>query len=173
MEQSLRVGEKAPDFRALAAGSGREVSLEGCAGRRCVLIFHTQGTVPTAEAVNKAVRERYPSPEEVLVASVVDLSFVPPVYWLTASLIVGQAYQQAATQIPSGQDPADYIIILQDWGGLVSQRFGASGVGRRAAVVVIDEESEIAGYYQGEEPAGAVLRALDGAYEEDAPGNVP
>jgi hypothetical protein len=37
---------------------------------------------------------------------------------------------------------------LQDWGGLISRRFGVQGVGREAAVVVIDESAEIAGFYQ-------------------------
>jgi len=60
------VGERAPYFRALAAGSGREVSLRTLAGRRLVLIFHSQNTAHVAEQVNRAVRERYPSHEEVV-----------------------------------------------------------------------------------------------------------
>jgi hypothetical protein len=64
MERGVRVGERAPYFRALAAGSGREVSLRTCAGRRLVLIFHAQNTAWAAERVNRAVRERCPSPEE-------------------------------------------------------------------------------------------------------------
>lgn len=42
-----------------------------------VLIFHLQGTAPTAREINRAVRARYPSPDEVVVASVIDLSFRP------------------------------------------------------------------------------------------------
>ena len=86
MKRGVRVGERAPYFNALAADSGREVSLGTCAGRRLVLVFHAQSTAWAAERVNRAVRERYPSSEEVVVASVVDLSLVPPLYWLTASL---------------------------------------------------------------------------------------
>jgi hypothetical protein len=107
MERGLRVGERAPYFRALAAGSGREVSPRTCAGRRLVLIFHAQSTAWTVERVNRAVRERYPSSEEVVVASVVDLSLIPPLYWLTASLMVGQAYEKSAREVaregPPGQ----------------------------------------------------------------------
>ncbi len=161
MEQGVRVGVRAPYFRALAAGSGREVSLRTCAGRPIVLIFHSQNTAHVAEQVNRAVREIYPSYEDVVVASVVDLSLVPPIYWLTASVMVGQAYERASREIPSDFDPADYVVILQDWGGLISRRFGVRGVDRDAAVVVIDENAEIAGFYQGREPIRAVLDALD------------
>jgi hypothetical protein len=112
------------------------------------------------------VRERYPSSEEVVVASVVDLSPVPPLYCITASMMIGQAYEKAAREVAregfSGVDPAEYVLILQDWGGLISRRFGVQGVGREAAVVVIDESAEVAGFYQGREPVEAVLRMLEG-----------
>lgn len=165
-ERGLKVGGRAPYFRALAAGSGREVSLRTCAGRRVVLIFHSQNTAWAAEKVNQAVRERYLSSEDIVVASVVDLSLVPPLYWLTASIVIGQAYEKAAREVAceglSRDDPADYVLILQDWGGLISRRFGVRGVGREAAVVVIDENAGIAGFYQGREPAETVLRMLEG-----------
>ena len=165
MERGLRVGERAPYFRALAAGSGREVSPRTCAGRRLVLIFHAQSTAWTVERVNRAVRERYPSSEEVVVASVVDLSLIPPLYWLTASLMVGQAYEKSAREVaregPPGADPAEYVLILQDWGGLISRRFGVRGVGREAVVGVIDENADIAGFYKGNEPVEDVLRLLE------------
>lgn len=166
MKRGIRVGERAPYFKALAAGSGREVSLRTCAGRRLVLIFHAQNTAWTAEQVNRAVRGRYPSSEEVVVVSVADLSLVPPLYWLTASVMVGQAYEKAAREVAregsSGVDPAEYVLILQDWGGLISRRFGVRGVGREAAVVLIDENADIVGFYQGREPVGAVLQMLEG-----------
>jgi hypothetical protein len=111
------------------------------------------------------VRERYPSSEEVVVASVVDLSLIPPLYWLTASLMVGQAYEKSAREVaregPPGADPAEYVLILQDWGGLISRRFGVRGVGREAVVVVIDENADIVGFYKGNEPVEDVLRLLE------------
>ena len=155
------MGERAPYFRALAAGSGREVSLRTSAGRCLVLIFHSQNTAHVAEQVNRAVRETYPSHEDVVVASVVDLSLVPSIYWLTASVMIGQAYERASREVPSDFDPADYVLILQDWGGLISRRFGVRGVNREAAVVIMDENAEIAGFYQGREPVETVLDALE------------
>jgi hypothetical protein len=165
VERGLRVGERTPYFRALAAGSGREVSPRTCAGRRLVLIFHAQSTAWAAERVNRAVRERYPSSEEVVVARVVDLSLVPPLYWLTASVMIGQAHEKSAREVAReelpGADPAEYVLILQDWGGLISRRFGVRGVDREAVVVFIDENADVVGFYQGNEPVEEVLRLLE------------
>jgi hypothetical protein len=111
------------------------------------------------------VRERYPSSEEVVVARVVDLSLVPPLYWLTASVMIGQAHEKSAREVAReelpGADPAEYVLILQDWGGLISRRFGVRGVDREAVVVVIDENADIVGFYQGNEPVEEVLRLLE------------
>ncbi len=154
---------KAPDFSLVAAGSGRRVSLRGLAGRKAVLIFHLQGTAPTAREINYAVRERYPDPEEVFVASVIDLSIVPPLYWMTVGLVLGSAYEQTAGELPPNIDPREYVAILPDWGGRVSRDFGARNTGRAAVIVVVDEDSNTIVSHQGESPVEAVLGALDGA----------
>lgn len=98
------IGDPAPYFSLLAAGrrSGRRVSLRSVQGRKAGLVFHLQGTAPTARDINRAVRERCPSSEDVLVASVVDLSLVPPVYRLSGSLALDTAYDTAAAELPPG-----------------------------------------------------------------------
>jgi hypothetical protein len=161
LEARLDNGDRAPDFVLLAAGSGRRVRLRGLAGRKVVLVFHLQGTAPTARALNRAVRERFPDPEEVFVASVIDLSMVPTLYWMTVGLVLGSAYEQAAGELPPGVDPADYLVILPDLGGRVSRNYGVRNTGRAAAIVVVDEDSDIAVSYQGERPVEAVLAALE------------
>jgi hypothetical protein len=57
----------------------------------------------------------------VLVASVIDLSIVPPVYWISVSLILNQAYDRATDELPPDADPSEYVIILPDWNGRVSR----------------------------------------------------
>ena len=160
MEEAVRTGERAPHFGLLAAGSARRVSLRGAAGRKVVLIFHLQGTAPTAREINRAVRVRFPDPKEVLVASIIDLSIVPPVYWMTVGLVLSSAYEQATWEVPEGVDPAEYVVILPDWGGRVSRLYGVRNTGRAAAIVVVDEDSNVALSYQGERPVEAVLEAL-------------
>ena len=161
VQQCLETGGRAPNFSLLASGSGRRVSLRGNAGRPVILIFHLQGTAPTAREINRAVRERYPSPEEVLVASVVDLSVVPPLYWVTVSLVLGQAYEQAGAELPPDADASEYVIILPDWGGRVSRSYGVRRTNRAAAIVVVDRDSNVAKFYQGERPVETVLEVLD------------
>ena len=162
MEARLDNGDRAPDFVLLAAGSGRRVRLRGLAGRKVVLVFHLQGTAPTPRAMNHAVRQRFPDPEEVFVASVIDLSIVPSLYWMTVGLVLNSAYEQAARELPPDMDPADYLVILPDWGGRVSRDYGVRNTGRAAAIVVVDGDSNITVSYQGERPVEAVLEALEG-----------
>ena len=52
------------------------------------------------------------------------------------------------------------MIILPDWNGRVSCAYGARNTGRAAAIVVVDEDSNIALSYQGEHPVEAVLGTL-------------
>ena len=161
MEARLDGGDRAPDFDLLAAGSGRRVRLRELTGRKVVLVFHLQGTAPTARAMNRAVRERFPEPEEVFIASVIDLSIVPPLYWMTVGIVLNSAYEQAAGELPPDVDPAEYLVILPDWGGRVSRIYGVRNTGRAASIVVVDEGSNLALSYQGERPVERVLEALE------------
>src|SRR3712207_4621280 len=151
----------APDFDLLAAGSGRRVRLREQAGHKAVLVFPLQGTAPTAREINRAVRGRFPDPEEVLVASGRDLPIGPPVYWMTVGFVLGSAYEQATRELPPDVDPADYLVILPDWAGRVSRDYGVRNTGRAAAIVVVDEDSNVTVSYQGERPVEAVLEALE------------
>ena len=160
MAQRLETGEQAPPFSLLAAGSGRRVDLTTMAGRKVVLIFHLQGTAPTAREINHAIRASHPDPKDVLVASVIDLSIVPPFYWMSVGLILGQAYDRAAGELPPDADPAEYVVILPDWGGLVSRQYGVRNTGRAAAIVVLDGEGSVAATYQGERPVEKVLEVI-------------
>ena len=161
METRLHTGDEAPRFDLLAAGSARRVRLDGLAGRKVVLVFHLQGTAPTAREINRAVRTRFPDPEEVFVASVIDLSIVPPIYWMTVNLVLSSAYEQAARELPPNADPAEYLVILPDWGGRVSRDYGVRNTGRAAAIVIVDEGSNVILSYQGERPVEAVLEVLE------------
>lgn len=164
MEGKLATGRRAPGFDLRAAGSGRRLTLEAAAGRKLILVFHGQETAPAARRVNLAVRARHPSPEEVVVASVLDLSLVPPVFVVSVGYMLENAYRDAVREyspgLPPGADPADYVLILADWTGRVGRRYGVGRTERRAAVVVIDEASDVAGFYSGEDPDGFVLEVL-------------
>ena len=50
----------------------------------------------------------------------IDLSSVPPFYWMSVSLILNQAYDSATEELSPGVDPSEHVVILPDWGGRVS-----------------------------------------------------
>jgi hypothetical protein len=64
---------------------------------------------------------------------------------------------------PWDVDPADYIVILPDWSGRVSRDYDVRRTNRAAAIVIVDRDSNIAGFYQGERPVEAVLGILEQA----------
>ena len=68
--------------------------------------------------------------------------------------------------MPPDSDPSEYVIILPDWNGRVSRAYGARNTGRAAAIVVVDEASNVALSYRGERPVEAVLGALGSSWEE-------
>ena len=96
----------------------------------------------------------------MLVASVIDLSSVPPVYWMTVAVVLASAYEQARAELPPGADPAEFVMILPDWNGAVNRAYGARRTSRAAAVVVVGEDSRVVGSHQGERPVEAVLYLL-------------
>ena len=62
--------------------------------------------------------------------------------------------------MPPDADPAEYVVILPDWGGLVSRQYGVRNTGRAAAIVVLDGEGSVAATYQGERPVEKVLEVI-------------
>lgn len=145
----------------LSIGSGREVAIHERAGVPLVLVFHLQGTASAAEAVNRSVRARYPA-VEVTVASVIDLSSVPTLYWGTVWIVLRQAYDSTASKLPTGADPEEYVVILPDWGGRVTRAFGLSETGRVAGVAVVGGDGRIRGVRQGGDPGETALALLEG-----------
>lgn len=143
----------------LSIGSGREVDLRRRNSLPLVLVFHLQGTAAAAEEVNRAIRSRYTA-GEVTVASVVDLSLVPTLYWGTAWIVLRQAYERTVSELPEEADPEEYVVILPDWGGRITQAFGLRDTGYVAAVAVVDGSGVISGVHQGERPGETTLDML-------------
>ena len=104
----LTPGTPAPDFALAATTSGREV--RPGSGRPLVLVFHAQNAAFAVDRLNREVRERHPSPGELTVASVVDLSLVPPFFRPSARMALDMSYRQAAASLQRDADPADYVV---------------------------------------------------------------
>lgn len=98
----------------------------------------------------------------MVVASVIDLSTVPPVLWMTVALVLNGAYETARAELPPDADPAEFVVILPDWNGRVNRLYGARRTHRAAAMVVVDRDGLVAGSYRGERPVRRVLELLEG-----------
>ena len=155
-------GEPAPDFSLRATGSGREVGPG--AGRPLVLVFHAQNAAFAVDRLNREVRQRYPEPGQLTVASVVDLSLVPPFFKPSAEMAMMASYRQAARSLPPWADPADYVTILPDWTGRVTRDYGASGAYLVPVLVVVGSDGRVLGRRAGSNIlAPAALELLEGA----------
>jgi hypothetical protein len=79
---------------------------------------------------------------------------------MSVGLILGRAYDRVAEELPPDVNPAEYVVILPDGGGLVSRRYDVGNTGRAAAIVVLDEQGRVASSYQGEPPSETVLEVI-------------
>jgi hypothetical protein len=156
----LNQGIPAPPFSLKAEVSERPVNLESAAGP-LLLVYHSYQTVSTVAEVIRAVRQKYPLPEQTLIAGVADLRVVPRLLRGTAKAFIKSAYYEASKEVPAGQDPADHIVILADWDGALFEAYLVPRTDQQAALVLVSDAKTIAGSYFGSQPAQAALSLLD------------
>jgi hypothetical protein len=159
----LQAGVAGPPFSLQALGSGRTVEHAGPAP--LLLVFHDQNTVDKVQAMQELLRGRYADAGMLRIASVVNMKPVPVFLRSTAESIMKGSYAKAAASMPAGLDAADYVVILLDWDGSVSQAYGAHKIERRPRLVLLDAQGTVRGTHQGEEiqqPALHLVEALLG-----------
>jgi hypothetical protein len=159
---TIAIGAPAPTFELTALGSHRTIGLAQCAGTALLLVFHDQNSVAAVQTMQEAVRARYPDAARLLVPSVVNMSSVPVFLRTTAERVMQNVYAKAADAMPPGLDVADYVVILLDWDGKVSQRYHARKTGAAPLLTLIDGAGIVRGVHQGPDPAAAALAMLEG-----------
>jgi hypothetical protein len=150
----------APRFEIVAT-TGRTIGIPYSLPKVLVMLFQDQNTVDVAREVNETIRGVYQEPDDLIVASVVNLSAVPRFMRGMAEKMLQKAYQNAAKQLPDDVDPADYIVLLPDWGGDLFRAFSVGDVSRKALMVIIDDQGEIVAQQQGGNLGKLALRELD------------
>lgn len=150
-----------PDQILHTAGSRLEMKLSrlGCPA---VLICHGQDTAPAAFAVNSTVREKYPDAEQVIIASIIDLRAFPKMFQGMVKPELEKAYLKAAGKLRAGLDPQDYVILIPDWDGSVTDQLEATGSTKQAVVIVADSKGQVVGSHTGEDLGTAALKDLAG-----------
>lgn len=152
-------GRRLPDLTLKAAGSGRELRLAHLK-RPAVLICHTRDNASAAGQIVIDLRDHYPDSDRVLVANVADLRGVPKFVNGLVYGIMAQAYRDSVKLIPAHLDPAQYVVILPDWGGAVLRAAGFRRVDQHPGIVIAAPDGRIHSAYQGADPGGHILAAL-------------
>lgn len=160
LPEFLSAGKPAPPFALEAEVSERPVNLQSVDGP-LLLVFHSYQTASTVAEVIRSVRQKYPLPEQTMIASVADMRVVPRLLRGTAKAFIKNAYNEASREMPAGQDPADHIVILADWEGALFDAYQVPRTDRQAALVLVNEAKIISGSYIGSQPAQAALSLLD------------
>lgn len=137
-------------------GSERTVSLQA-PGVITVLICLAQETEKDAVIIENAVRERFPSAQDVLVVDVVDLRGVPGLFRKVAEGVLAAEHKKAVVALADGLDPRDHVVILPDWQGEVAKSFNLPEPSKTVCGAVLSAEGDVMGTYEGTNAANVLM----------------
>jgi hypothetical protein len=140
-------GAAAPPFALTALGSGRSFGHAGSSDA-LLLVFHDQNTVAAVQQMQERLRSRYADAGQLQIASVVNMQAVPVFLRGAAESVMKGSYAKAAAAMPPGLDAADYVVILLDWDGSVSEAYGARKIARQPRLVLLDRQGIVSGVQQ-------------------------
>jgi hypothetical protein len=155
--------QKASSFFLTAVGAARIVGGPPGPAVPLLLIFHGYVGADSAVQINATLRGRYPSVEELQIASIVDLQHIPRFMRAAVELTLAAAYRQSAAKIPDHRDPKDYVIILPDWEGKVTVGYGMSTRVNDIGLALITPGWKLFDRYLGPEPNTAALALVERA----------
>jgi hypothetical protein len=157
----LPAGTPAPPFELTAAYTHRKFSPADCLGVPFLLVFISYATREMVRAISQSVRDRYPDADQVVVANLINLDFVPRLARSTAARMIDSELKEAVKQLPAGFHPHDHLILLLDWKGSVFKAYRVGHMNDEVALVMVDTQGLIVGSYQGSDPAGAALALVE------------
>lgn len=158
--------KQAPDITLKSVVSNRQVNLRK-PGAVLVLVMPTQATTEAVNPLRAALRERYPDPAKVVIASVVDLRQVPRLMRKMGESALSKRYEEVVAGLQPGQDPAQYVVMCPDWNGEVPGKLGLGDLGSELGVAVIAADGTIAGTYRGMEPLETTMEVVAGLATSD------
>jgi hypothetical protein len=151
--------KQAPDITLKSVVSGRTVNPRKTAAP-LVLVFATQATTELVNPFRAALRQQFPDPAAVVIASVVDLARVPRLMRKMAESALSKRYEEVVATLEPGQDPSQFVVMLPDWKGELAAAIGLPSLGDEMGVAVVAPGGAIAGAYQGTEPLGPTTELL-------------
>jgi len=156
--------KQAPDIELKSVVSGRTVKLRK-PGAVLVLVMPTQATTEAVNPLRAALRERYPDPAKVVIASVVDMHQVPRLMRKMGESALNKRYEEVVAGLKEGQDPAAYVVMCPDWKGEVPAALGLPDLGTELGVAVIAADGTVAGVYRGMESLETVAEQVAAALD--------
>jgi len=150
---------RAPSVTLQAVGHKRRITIDAI-GVPALLLFVARETSDQPPTVVNAVRERYPTADQLLIANVADGRPFPKLIRKIAEQIMKSSYNDAVKNLQPGRAPEDYVLILPDWDGALLGPLGIDDVTKRIAVAVTSRSGDLVGVYQGDDPATAALDML-------------
>ena len=155
-------GMQPPDITLKSVVSGRAINLRK-AGVPLVLIFASQSTTELASSFRTALREKYPDPGKLIIASVVDVHAVPRLMRKLAEGALSTRYKEVAGRLAPGQEPRDYIVMLPDWKGEVAPALGLGELTDHLGVAVIAADGSVTGVHCSADPVPATIELIGSA----------
>lgn len=157
--------QKAPSFFLTAIGAARVIG--GPPGRitPLCLLFHGGAGAETAFQINASLRAIYPRVEQLQIASVVNLKHTPSYMRSAYEFDLSLIYQKTAQEIPLFCSPNDYVLILPDWEGKVTQAFAMDNRAYDIGLAVIVPPWQLFGTYIGAEPQKAAIDMVGAAVQ--------
>jgi hypothetical protein len=155
------IGSAAPVFALEAVVSKRQVGPAAAAGTPLLLLFQTHESVDPARHLIVTVRRRYPDPDALLIANVVDLRQVPKLLRGMAMSIMANAYKEASESLPPEVDPVDHLIFAPDWRGNVLRAYGFSDVSEQIGAALIDADGRLYDTAQGRDLLSEIFDWLE------------
>jgi hypothetical protein len=142
-----------------AFGHGRELRLAAL-GVPAMYTCVARETSDQPQPVARAVRDAYPSADQVLVISIADLRKIPRLLKPIVDQLMKSNYKNAVDNLQPGRTAEDHVLILPDYDGDFLNPLGIDDVTKQIAVVVADAKGDVAGIYQGDDPASAALKMV-------------
>ena len=153
---------QAPAVTLKANGHGRQLTFNEL-GVTALLVCVARETSDMASPVVTAVREKYATAEQVLIANIADTRPFPRLIRKVAEQIMKSSYNDAVKNLLPGRKPEDYVLIVPDWDGDLLKPLGIDDVTKTIAVAVIDARGGLVGVYQGDDVAAQALALLERA----------
>jgi hypothetical protein len=164
--EGIRVAPQYPAAPVLsfeAVSSGRRIDI-GEPGVALLVFCLGQHTAKDAEPIEAAVREVWPSSDDVLVVHCVDLKYVPSMFRSIAEGMLANEHAKAVDELPAWQDAFNYVVILPDWKGELAAALDFSNVSKSLGAAVISADGSLV--WKGSGPSTEeVIRNVSAAIE--------